>query len=127
MASQTFSLSGTWYASSDAMATAAAQAINPADPAFRAGESMHTDWMNGWDDATLMGWQNFCIGVSGGDAHTCDNSGFSTTQRLLTGNAPDGTRIPQVQLNPEFNTTARNLMIQLLANPAGPFTTHTGH
>lgn len=128
---QGYSDYGTWYASSDAMATLAAQAIDPGDPDFLPGESMHTDWMNGWDDTVLMGWLNFCIGVSGGDLHTCDSSFISTTQQLLGGysgqNAPDGTRIPQVQLSPEFGTTARNLMIQLPANPAGPFTTHSGH
>lgn len=128
---QGFSDYGTWYASSDAMATMAAQAIDAGDPDFRPGESMHTDWMNGWDDTTLMAWQNFCIGISGGDMHTCDSSLISTTQALVGGfsgvNAPDNTRQPQVQQNPEFNTTARNLMIQLPANPAGPFTTHSGH
>lgn len=124
---QGFSDYGTWYASSDAMATMAAQAIDPEDPDFRPGESLHTDWMAGSDDGVFLGMQNFCFGLSGGDMHTCDNSTFSTTQRLLLGNAPDGTRMPQVQLSPEFNTTARNLMVQLPANPAGPFTTHAGH
>ncbi|OWQ96154.1 hypothetical protein CDQ92_13155 [Sphingopyxis bauzanensis] len=128
---QGFSDYGTWYASSDAMATMAAQAIDPLDPDMRPGESMHTDWMNGWDDTVLTQWQDFCIGLSGGDMHTCDSSLISTTQALVGGysgvNAPDLTRSPQVVQTPEFNTTARNLMVQLPANPAGPFTTHAGH
>lgn len=125
---QGFSDYGTWYASSDAMATAAAQAINPADPAMRPGESMHTDWLGGWDDTTFMKWQDFCIGVSGGAMHVCDSSLISTTEALTGGfsgvNAPDSTRLPQVQQNPEFNTTSRSLMVQLPADPAGPVTTH---
>lgn len=125
---QGFADYGTWYASSDAMAQAAAQAINPADPNMRPGESMHVDWLGGWDDTTFMKWQNYCIGVSGGTMHVCDSSLVSATEALTGGfsgvNSPDGTRNPQVQQNPEFNTTSRSLMVQLPANPAGPVTTH---
>ena len=118
----------TWGLSSDAMATAAAQAINPAAPALRPGESMHTDWMNGWDDTTLMSWLNYAFGISGGSLHRLDSSQINATQRLqggMSGDAsPDGTRNPQVNQAAQYDTTSRSLMQVLPANPAGPHTTH---
>lgn len=120
----------TWIASSDAMATAKAQEIDPGAPAMLPAGSMHTDWMNGWDDTVLRTWQKECIGLTSlsGTMRVCDNSLISPTQNLIGGyagvNAPDLTRSPQVQQNPEYNTTSRALMVQLPANPAGPTTTH---
>ncbi len=113
----------TWYLSSDAAATAAAQAIDGGAAAMVPGQSMHTDWMNGWDDTTLMKWQNNCFGVNGGTMHTCAAGRISATEVMIGGaggDAPDGSRVPQNSADEDYTTNVRADMVQVPASLTGP-------
>lgn len=89
-----------WRLSSDDAAATACGCV------IRNGESMHTDWMNGWHDTTMQTFQHNCNGIEGFTGHECDSSSISTTQRLVGGiageNAPDSSRTPQVVTSNNF-------------------------
>lgn len=113
----------TWKLSSDDMATAAAQAINPAAPAMLPGQSMHTDWFGAWDDTVFLGWQDAAFGVNGNTTYRqLDNSSISTTHRLITGTTPDGTRDgTQVHSDDTWSTSTAGEMIEVPSS-VGPVT-----
>lgn len=116
---------GTWILSSDAMANAKAQLIAPGTPDGPPGWSNHTDWMGGWNDATLTTWLDFCFGVSGGTMHTCANSTIDATHKLMGGEggvAPDNSRNPQVDTVTAYSTLVRSDMVQVPASIVGPHT-----
>ncbi len=126
---QGFADYGTWYLSSDAMATTKRQLLTPGADPMRPGESMHTDWMNGWDDTTLMKWHNFCFGQSGGSLHICANGTIGSNETMLGGaggNAPDGSRSPQITIDLATapTTLLRSDMTQVPASLTGPHVIH---
>ncbi len=113
----------TWYLSSDAAATTAAQNLDGGAAAMLPGQSMHTDWMNGWDDTTLMKWQNDCFGVNGATMHICASGRLDADERLLGGaggDAPDGSRTPQNSGDEDYTTDVRADMVQVPASLTGP-------
>jgi hypothetical protein len=117
---QGFSDYGSWRLSSDDMA-----ATN-AGHSMRNGESFHTDWLGGWDDATFVEWQTNCLGVGslGGTPHQCNDSVISSTKRLIMGEtAPDG-RSPQVDLVTTYGTSSASKMFMVPSSSVGPKTMH---
>lgn len=106
---------GTWVASSDAMAAAAAG--HPMLP----GSSMHTDWFGGWEQETFLLWQRNGLGVDGFEAHEMSDSIISGTQRLLTTNAPDG-RSPQVNLGLSLASVPESMILLPTGAGRGPVT-----
>lgn len=67
------------------------------------GQSFHVDWLGLWDERyfdDVTGWQKFCTPtVDGFDACDCNSGHVTDTLALIGGaggNAPDGTRVPQV-------------------------------
>lgn len=114
---------GTWYLSSDASATARAQTINPAAPALRPGESMHFDYIPAWNDTTMLRWMNFCLGLDGSTPmHVCDPTTLDATH-FFASNAPDGTRVPQVNISDAPTSASRSNMTQVPASLTGPHVT----
>jgi hypothetical protein len=110
---------GRWRLDSDDHAAAAA------GRPIRNGESFHTDWMNGWDEATLRSWMENCIGVMGHVGHACDYSTIGPNQRLILNEAaPDG-RSPQVNARPNrFPTDDPANMFLIPSRSNGPTTLH---
>jgi len=118
-----FSDYGRWILSSDATATVKAQLINPGAPAMRPGESMHFDYIPAWNDTTMLRWMNFCLGLDGSTPmHTCDPLTLDAT-RFFAANAPDGSRIPQVNITDTITSAARSNMVQVPASLTGPHVT----
>lgn len=112
-----------WELSSDDMATAAAQAIDPGADPMLPGQSMHTDWFGAWDDTVFLGWQDAAFGVNGNTTYRALNdSAISTTERLVTGTTPDGTRGgTQIHSDDLFSTDTAGEMIEVPSS-TGPVT-----
>lgn len=119
---------GNWrFSSDDAMQAKLTELGTPRTIAN--GESGHTDWMNGWDDTamygnaagTVEGWLKHCIGVEGNQGHECNTSTINGTSSLQIGNAPDGTRTPQIQY-PVYDTAVAADMFEIPTKWAGPTT-----
>lgn len=116
-----FSDYGTWRLASDDMAaTVTGRAIQN-------GESFHTDWMNGWDGATLSSWlcNGFAIGSGCTVPHEMGDGIISPTLQLIHGSAAPNGRNPQVQLANNYDDTVRSNMWRAPANPSGMVMVHT--
>jgi hypothetical protein len=74
---------------------------------FRNCESYHADWFGGWNRTVLDAFQLNCNGI-GGPPHQCATSVFSSTQGLVFGPAPDGSRNPQVDITPVLDPSNPN-------------------
>lgn len=132
---QGFADYGTWRAASDDMMEAKLTSLGTPRTVAN-GESMHTDWLGGWDDTvffgneagTVLGWQKFCAGVNGNTPRECDSSTFNSTHHLVGGyageNAPDLTRTPQVDQSEAYNTSNPADMLEIPSNWTGPHTFH---
>lgn len=79
---------------------------------IRKGESFHTDWMNGWDDETLLQWHANCLGIpSTGHAsnqHECNAGAINDNEALLgvtTGNYGTGSAGAMFQVATETSGT----------------------
>ena len=89
---------------------------------IRNGESFHTDWLGGWDDATMVAWQTNCLGILGGvTAHQCEPSLFSSTNGLNYGPLPDGNTVTTTTVH---STTDTSDMVKLGSAHKGPVTMH---
>lgn len=113
-----FSDYGDWRLSSDDQAAAACGCT------VANGASLHNDWFGAWDDTTFMKWQDFCVGVNGQTAHQCDSSTIGSAERMIGGlvseNAPDSSRVPQVNFGLSYGTASAASMFQLPSTSSGP-------
>lgn len=84
-----------WALSSD-IAYRAAKGLTAAQ--VPSGMTFHTDWMDGWDNAIRLIWENNCLGVEAQTPHECNNSQISSTQQLKGGGSGENgvSRTPQV-------------------------------
>lgn len=88
----------TWRLSSDASFQTMINA-GPEPRTIGVGESMHADWLDGWDPSIRNSWQTNCNGAEGGRAHECGDSRISDTEKLSIGSAPpDGRRLQIVPI-----------------------------
>lgn len=90
------------------------------------GGSYHTDWIGAWDDKVFgqPGWQGQCVGTfDGAIMHTCGSGAFrgDGTRLLDGGDAPDGSRKPQVGTE-ALDTNNPDDLFPVPDSFAGPFT-----
>ena len=94
------------------------------------GTSMHADWFGGWDDSVFgadTGWQIQCVAAKeGASPHECASGTFSALGTRLVGSigndpAPDGSRVPQLQLPEVYDTSVLTDMYAVPTSFTGPF------
>lgn len=96
----------TWSLSSDTMMAAKlGRSVLP-------GSSRHADWLNGWHGGTLNRWLSYCMGIGTNQPHGCDDGTIDATGRLISNTpAPDGSRVPQVNLGATLDTNDPSKLI----------------
>ncbi|QDZ07456.1 DUF1996 domain-containing protein [Sphingomonas panacisoli] len=105
----------TWKLDSDAMFAAKCTALGQTCPTTIPGWSFHADWMNGIALNIRNQVLSFCLGIGSNVPHQCDvatgGATISASTALTSGNAPDGSRMPQVQSPTIDSNNAANLKL----------------
>lgn len=122
----TYTLGGTFSCSG---ACASDGALRASEYAAN-GESIHEDWLFGWDNATIESWETGCVGtLSTSTPHECDSSQITSGNYLLGGYT--GEKLPDnyilTQDTTMFPTTSASTMYKIARQPNGPMTMPVNH
>ena len=88
------------------------------------GETFHTDWMDGWDDAVRINWETNGIGTFGHTPHELNSSQTSSTQHLWGGYNGEAGPVfnPQVDQSWRYTTDSPSNMFLMPTTKNGPKT-----